>query len=183
VELLFLFAAGAAGGLIGDAGNVDAGVTRYLDGSVPFVWESPLWFPVLVGLAAAATGTLRLQLGSTRPGFDPRILIGAWAATVGVYAVTSVVPDDGTASTALVTMLGILVACFLADRPALICGLAAAVIGPAVEIAIVELELSEYTDAYDGLGGVAFLLPGLYLAFGVAVARITEQLVAWRDRG
>jgi hypothetical protein len=181
-ELLFLFAVGAGGALIGDAGNVQEGVTRYLDDSVPFVWESPLWFPVLVGLAAAATGVLRLELGPPRPGFDPRILIGAWAATVGIYAVTSVVPDDGLASTALVTMLGILVACFVADRPALICGIAAAVAGPVVEIAIVELEYSEYTRSYDGLGGVALLLPGLYLAFGVSVARITEQLVAWRDR-
>lgn len=181
-ELLFLFAVGAAGALVGDAGNVDAGVTRYLDDDVPFIWESPLWFPLLVGLAAAVTGALRLQLGPTRPGFDPRILIGAWAATVAVYAVTSVVPDDGPASTALVAMLGILVACFLADRPGLICGIAAAVLGPLVEIGIVELELSEYTADYDGLGGVALLLPGLYLAFGVAVARITEQLVAWRER-
>ena len=181
-ELLFLFAIGAAGALIGDAGNVQAGVTRYLDDSVPFVWESPIWFALLVGFAAVAIGALRLQLGPTRPGFDPRILVGAWAATVGVYAVTSIVPDDRTASASLVAMLGILVACFLADRPGLICGLAAAVLGPLVEIAIVELELSEYTDDYDGLGGVALLLPGLYLAFGVSVARITEQLVAWRDR-
>jgi hypothetical protein len=177
-----VFAIGAAGALIGDAGNVQEGVTRYLDDSVPFVWESPLWFPVLVGLAAVVTGALRLQLGPTRPGFDPRIVVGAWAAVVGIYAVTSVVPDDGTASTALVATLGILVACLLADRPGLICGLAAAALGPLVEIAIVELELSEYTGDYDGLGGVALMLPGLYLAFGVAVARITEQLVAWRDR-
>ena len=179
-ELVLLFAIGALGGLVGDAGNVDAGVTRYLDDSVPFVWESPLWFPLLVGLAAVAIAIVRLELGPPRPGFDPRIAVGGAAAVIGIYALTSIVPDDGTPSVALVTALAILVASVLADRPGLICGLLAAVIGPAVEIAIVELELAEYTESYDGLAGVALLLPGLYLAFGVAVARIAEELVARR---
>jgi hypothetical protein len=179
-DLLILFAVGAAGGLIGDAGNVQSGATLYLDDSGPFVWESPLWFPVLVGAATVATGVVRLRLGPPRPGFDVRIGLAAFASVVAIYSVTSVAGDDGTPAVALVFSLGVLVACFLADRPGVICGLIAAVIGPLAEIAIVGLDLSEYTDPNDSLFGVGLWLPGLYLAFGVAAARIAELLVARR---
>ena len=180
-DLLILFVVGAGGALIGDAGNVQAGVTKYLDDSVPFVWESPIWFPVLVGLATVAIGILRIALGPTRPGFDPRIGIAAGASVIAIYSVTSLTGDDGTAAVGLVFMLAVAVACFLTDRPGLICGLAAAFLGPAFEIAIIELDLSEYTELNDSLFGVGLWLPGLYLAFGVAVARITELLVARRS--
>jgi hypothetical protein len=180
-ELLFLFAIGAAGGMIGDAGNVQSGTTVYLDDSVPFIWESPIWFAALVGLGTVSIAILRLQLGPTRPGFDPRIGIAAMAAVVGIYSITSVAGDDGTAAVALVVTLAVIVACLLADRPAVVCGLAAALFGPAVEIAVVELDLSEYTALNDSLFGVGLWLPGLYFAFGVAVARITELLVARRS--
>jgi hypothetical protein len=173
-------AIGAAGGLVGDAANVDAAVTRYLDHSVPFVWESPIWFALLVGLAAASVGELRLRLGPTRPGFDPRIGIAAGAAVLGIYSLTSLTGDDGAAAVTLIVALAVITACVLGDRPGIICGLLAAAIGPLVEIVIVELDLSEYTAANDSLFGVGLWLPGLYFAFGVAVARITELLVARR---
>ena len=179
-ELLILFAVGAAGGLVGDAGNVAAETTRYLDHSVPFIWESPIWFPALVGLGTVSTGLLRLQLGSPRVGFDPRVGVGAFAAVVAIYSVTSLAGDDGTAAVTLVLMLAVITACILADKPGVICGLAAAVVGPIAEIVIVELDLSEYTALNDSLFGVGLWLPGLYFAFGVAVARITELLVARR---
>lgn len=179
-ELLVLFAIGAAGGLIGDAGNVGAGVTRYLESSAPFVWESPIWFPALVGLGMDSVGLLRIRLGPTRPGYDPRIGLGAIASVVAIYSTTSVAGDDGAAAVALVTTLAVILACLLADRAALICGLAAAIAGPIVEIAIVELELSEYSARNDALFGVGLWLPGLYFAFGVAVARISELIVARR---
>jgi hypothetical protein len=179
---LILFGIGAAGGLIGDAGNVSAETTRYLDHSVPFIWKSPVWFPALVGCGTVAVGFVRLKLGPTRPGFDPRLAIGAGAAVVGIYSITSVAGDDGTAAVALVATLAVITACLLADGPGLICGLAAAFVGPLVEIAIVELDLSEYTQLNDSLFGVGLWLPGLYFAFGVAVARITELLVA-RESG
>jgi hypothetical protein len=179
-ELLILFTAGAAGGLIGDAANVDAGITRYLDHSVPFVWRSPIWFPVLVGVATACVGVVRLQLGPVRPDSDLRVAIAAGASAVAIYAITSLVDNDEAAAVVLVTALGILTACAFADRQGLICGLIAMAAGPLVEIAIVQLDLSEYTSPNDGLYGVGPTLPGLYLAFGVAAARITEALVASR---
>jgi hypothetical protein len=156
---------------------VDSGATRYLDHSVPFIWRSPIWFPVLVGTATVSVGLVRLRLGSLRPG-PPQIAVAAGAAVVAIYAITSLVGNDGTAAVALVTMLGVLCACAFADRPGLICGLIAMVAGPLVEIAIVQLDLSEYNASNDALFGVGLWLPGLYLAFGVAAARITEVLVA-----
>ena len=90
-ELLTLFAIGAAGGLVGDAGHVQTGTTTYLDDSVPFIWESALWFPVLVGLATASTGELRLLARSPPPGFDPRTGAAAIAAVIAIYAVTALV--------------------------------------------------------------------------------------------
>ena len=179
-ELLILFAAGAAGGLIGDAANVNAGITRYLSDSGPVIWRSPIWFPILVGTATASVGVVRMLLGPVRRATDPRIAVGAGASAIGVYAVTSLVDNDETAAIALVTALGVLVACAFADRPGLICGLIAMAVGPLVEIAIVQLDLSEYTSPNDGLFGVGPTLPGLYLSFGVAAARITEVLLARR---
>jgi hypothetical protein len=180
-EIGILFAIGAAGGLVGDAGNVDAGQTRYLDHSWPFIWNSPVWFVALVGIATVSVGVVRVHLGPTRPGFDPHLLAGCIAAVIGIYAATSVAGDDGTASVALITALGVLTACVVGDRYGVVCGLAAAIAGPIAEIVIVNLDVSEYTAANDALFGVALWLPGLYLAFGVAVARITELLVAARS--
>ena len=181
-ELFVLFAIGAVGGLVGDAGHVQAGTTTYLDDATPFVWESALWFPVLVGLATASVAELRLRLGSPRPGFDLRTGLAAIAAVLAIYAVTALVYDEpeGPASV-LVMMLAVLVACWLAGgMPELVCGVAAAIVGPLAEILIVELDLAEYSPAADTLGGVALWLPALYFAFGFVAARLAELLVARR---
>lgn len=182
-QLAILFCVGAAGGLIGDAGHVEAGTTTYLDDATPFVWESALWFPILVGLATASLGELRLRLGPPRPGFDPRLGIAAIAAVIALYALTALVYDEpeGPATT-LIAMLAILIAAWLGGGgPALACGLVAAVVGPVAEIVIVELDLAEYAAAADSLFGVALWLPALYFAFGYTAARLAELLVAWQD--
>ena len=181
-ELLILFLVGAAGGLIGDAGHVQAGTTTYLDDETPFIWESALWFPILVGLATASVGELRLRLGPPRPGFDIRIATAAIAAVLALYALTAIAYDEPEQpATVLVAGLALLIAFWLdGGTPALICGLAAAVAGPLAEILIVELDLAEYSDAADGLFGVALWLPALYFAFGFVAARLAELLVARR---
>jgi hypothetical protein len=181
---LALFAVGAAGGLIGDAAHVQTATTTYLDDSVPFIWESALWFPVLVGLATAVTGELRLRLGAPRPGFDGRVAIAAIAAVLAIYATTALISDrpEGPATT-LVVMLAVLVACWLGGGlPALTCGAAAAVVGPLAEIVIVELEWARYAETADGLLGVALWLPALYFAFGYVAARLAEFAVALRPQ-
>jgi hypothetical protein len=179
-ELLVLFAIGAAGGLAGDAGHVQAGTTTYLD-DTPKIWESALWFPILVGLATASLGELRLRLGPPRPGFDLRLGAAAIASVLTIYAVSALVYDqpEGPATT-LVLMLAVLVVCWLADTPAAIaCGLIAAVAGPVAEVVIVKLDLAEYAESADSLFGVALWLPALYLAFGVLAAGSPS----WWSRG
>jgi hypothetical protein len=180
-ERAILFAIGAAGGLVGDAGHVQAGATTYLDDS-PSIWESAIWFPLLVGLATASLGELRMRLAPPRPGFDPRVGAGAVAAVLAIYALTALVYDEPEGpATVLVYALAFLVVCWLADGWAVVvCGLTAAVAGPLAEIAIVELDLAEYADAANSLLGVALCLPALYLAFGVVAARLAELLVARR---
>jgi len=181
-ELAVLFAIGAVGGLIGDAGHVQSGTTTYLDDATPFIWRSALWFPVLVGLATASLGELRLRLGPARPGFDPRTGVAAIASVLAIYAVTALVHDQPEEpATTLVAALAVIVACWLAGgRPAIVCGLVAAVAGPLAEIVIVELDLAQYADTADTLFGVALWLPALYFAFGFVAARLAELLVARR---
>jgi hypothetical protein len=181
-ELGILFLVGAAGGLIGDAGHVQSGTTTYLDDTTPFIWRSALWFPILVGLATASLGELRLRLGPPRPGFDARTGIAAIAAVLAIYAITALIHDRAEEpGTVLTATLAVLVACWLGGgNPALICGLAAAVVGPVAEIIIVELDLAEYATTADSLFGVALWLPALYFAFGFVAARLAELLVARR---
>jgi hypothetical protein len=181
-ELAILFLVGAAGGLIGDAGHVQSGTTTYLDDTTPFIWRSALWFPILVGLATASLGELRLRLGPPRPGFDIRTGIAAIAAVLAIYAITGLIHDQAEEpGTVLIAMLAVLVACWLGGgHPALICGLVAAVVGPAAEIIIVELDLARYSTSADSLFGVALWLPALYFAFGLVAARLAELLVARR---
>lgn len=181
-ELLALFAIGAAGGLIGDAGHVQTRTTAYLDDSLPFVWESALWFPLAVGLATATLGELRLRLGPARPGGDARLGIAAVAAVLALYALTALVHDQPELpATVLVAGLAILTGFWLdGGAPALICAALAAVVGPAVEAAVVAADLAEYAPTADGLAGVATWLPALYFAFGYAAARLAELLVAAR---
>jgi hypothetical protein len=84
-------------------------------------------------------------------------------------------------ATVLVLTLAVLVVCWLADGwAAIACGLAAAIVGPLAEIAIVELDLAEYAPSADSLFGVPLWLPALYLAFGVVAARLAELVVARR---
>jgi hypothetical protein len=183
-ELATLFLVGAVGGLIGDAGHVQSGTTTYLDDSSPFIWHSAIWFPILVGLATASLGELRLHLGPTRPGFDVSTAIAAIAAVLAIYAITALVHDvPEEPATTLIVMLAVIVACWLGGgRPAIICGLAAAVVGPVAEIVIVDLDLAKYSSDADSLFGVALWLPALYFAFGVVAARLAELLVARRPQ-
>ncbi len=184
---LALFAIGAIGGLIGDAAHVQAGATTYLSDAVPFIWESALWFPIAVGLATVATGQLRLLLGPVRPlpGIDGdgerlREAAAGIATVLAIYALTAVLADEPEGpATILVVMAAVL--CLLrfgSGVPALVCGLAAAVLGPLAEILLVEAGVAEYGPSCDGLFGVALWLPALYFAFGAVVSRLTELLMA-----
>ena len=177
-SLLLLFAIGCACGLIGDHAAVDTGATRYLDtGGVPFVWDSPIFFPAMVGLATAGIGELRLHLGRARPG-DLAEGAAAVASVVAIYLLTSILADTSTsAATAFIACLAVLVLVRFGDgRPAIVCGTIAAALGPLVEIIESEAGIFEYTSNVDDLFGVGPWLVPLYFAFGVVCARLGEML-------
>ena len=104
--------------------------------------------------------------------------VGAVAAVLAIYAVTSLVWDEPElAGATLCFGLATLVVCWLAEgRADVACALIAMVVGPLFEIAVVGLDVTEYADAADNLFGVPFWLPALYLAAGVAAARIAAML-------
>lgn len=147
---------------------------------MPFIWKSAIWFPLMVGTATGATAELRLRLGAARAG-DVWEAIAAVASVVAIYALTAVLRHQPLGpSTALVWALALLaVVRFGANRAGLICGVLIAVGGTVVEIVMVGAGVFEYAGQIDCLGGVPPWLPALYLAFGVAAARLAE-LVATR---
>ena len=177
-SLAGLFLLGAAGGLIGDQGHVASGTTAYLAParSVPFIWQSPLWFPVLVGLLTASLAELRLRLA-------PALILARWsdgvaavAAVLALYAITALVRHQPlAASTVLVYALAAVIWRALGGNlPAALCGVLAAIVGVCSEIALVGAGVFEYSHQIDRLAGVAPWLPALYFAFGAVAARLAE---------
>ena len=175
--LVVLFALGAAGGLVGDAGHVQSGTTTYLDRGVPFVWDSAIWFVAMVGTGTVALAWIRTRLGPLRPASVRDGVIGV-AAVIGIYAVTAALRDAALLpATAVVFCLAAVVLATMADGPALTCAALAAVNGTVIEIVLVEAGVFEYAEDIDVLFGVAPWLPGIYLAFGVVAARLAELLL------
>jgi hypothetical protein len=76
--------------------------------------------------------------------------------------------------------LAVITWCVLGDGPAVVCGVLAAVVGPVVEIALVEVGVFRYAESCDQLFGVGPWLVPLYFAFGV-VAALLGELAARSD--
>lgn len=178
-----LFVIGALGGLLGDAAHVQTGTTTYLSDAVPFLWESALWFPLAVGLGTVAVGELRSRLSppptsvpAPAEGGPLREAAAAVAAVLAIYAITALVSDrpEGAGTTLIVMLAALTAVRFASGGAAVLCGIAAALAGPAAEIVVVELDLAAYGADADGLAGVALWLPALYFAFGVVVSRLVE---------
>jgi hypothetical protein len=177
VAYVILFALGAAGGLVGDAGHVQSGTTTYLDHGVPFIWESAIWFVGAVGFGTVALGAIRVGLGPVRPGAMRDGALGV-AAVVGIYAVTAAMRNVALLpGTALVYALAALVLVLMADRAALVCAALAVVAGVGGEMVLAALDVFRYAPDIDVLAGVAPWLPGLYAAYGVVAARLGELLL------
>ena len=173
--VLFLFLLGGAAALIGDHSHVVTGTTEYLIHSDAFVWSSPIWFPVMVGGATVALAELRLHLPRPRTDVTPRQGLAGVAAVVSTYVVTALVHGaPGVPATALICALAAITWCALGDRPAVVCGVLAALIGPVVEIALVEMGVFRYAESCDQLFGVGPWLIPLYFAFGVVAALLGE---------
>jgi hypothetical protein len=174
-DAVLLFLLGAAASLVGDHSHVATGTTEYLSFAVPFVWSSPIWFPLLVALATVSVAELRLRMPALRTSVTARQGAAGVAAVVGIYVTTALVHSaPPVPANALVYALAVITWCALGDRWGAICGLIAAVLGPAVEAVIAAAGLARYADDSDALFGVAPWLPALYFAFGVVVALLAE---------
>ena len=174
-DAVVLFLLGAVASLIGDHSHVATGTTEYLSDAVPFVWSSPIWFPLLVALATVSLAELRLHMPALRTSVTARQGLAGVAAVVGIYVTTALVHTaPAVPANVLIYALAVITWCALGDRWGAICGLLAAVIGPAVEAVVAAAGLARYADDSDALFGVAPWLPALYFAFGVVVALLAE---------
>ncbi|RAU99495.1 diacylglycerol-binding protein [Mycolicibacter senuensis] len=180
---LLLFAVGAAAGLVGDHSHVVTGTTEYLPPSraVPFVWSSPIWFTVMVGAGTVILAELRLHLPAVRTEVTVRQGVAGVAAVLGSYVMTAIAHTAPQVPiTTLICAFAVLTYCALGDRPAMVCGVLAAVCGPAIEIAIAAAGQFRYATDSDALFGVAPWLVPLYFAFGIVAALIGEIAAATR---
>jgi hypothetical protein len=133
-EVIFLFVLGGAAALVGDHGHVATGTLRYYDTAltaVPFLWSSPMWFPVMVGAATVSLAELRLHLGPSRATVTVRQGLAGVAAVIGTYVVTALVHTAPVVpATTLVVALAVITWCALGDRLSIVCGVLAAVRKP-----------------------------------------------------
>ncbi len=175
-RLCWLFLLGAVVAPIGDHGHITTGTTTYLSRAVPFVWDSPLWFLVMVGLATAAVADLRLRITPPRPGVTWRDGVTALAALLAIYATTALLRHQPLVpATLLVGALTALAAAAFGDRAGLLCGVATAIGGVVVEAAMIATGFFAYAREIALLFGVAPWTPLLYFAFGVVAARLGER--------
>lgn len=171
--LLFLLGAGAS--LIGDHSHVITGTTEYFTKAVPFVWSSPVWFPLMVGAATVCLAETRLHLPAPRTTVTVRQALAGVAAVIGTYVTTALVHSAPVVpSTTLIVALAVITWVALGDVPAIVCGGLAAVVGPLVEIVLAKAGVFAYSGDSDGLFGVAPWLVPLYFAFGVVAALFGE---------
>jgi len=170
-----ILAIGFVIGLAGDACHVETGTTAYDWEDVPSIWNSAIWFPVLVSVAvlSAAWAGERFA-GKPARSRDRADAVTGIAAVLALYALTAVVRDQpDTVSVILIGALAVVIWSWWDPSPgALAVASAAAVLGPLAEIAIVEIDASHYSESADSLGGVAPWLTGLYFAAGAVGSRI-----------
>ena len=168
--------------LAGDACHVASGTTEYEWSGVPSIWNSQVWFPFLVAGAvlAAAWSAERFGVTAARPRNRADALTGA-ALVLVLYAVTALMRDvPATVSVVLTGAIAVAIWSWWNPSPgAFAVGVAAAVLGPAVEALIVALDGATYAD--DALAGVAPWLPCLYFGAGAVAAGIWGAIA--RDGG
>lgn len=181
-DVAVLFVVGAVAALVGDHSHVVTGTTEYLSFSVPFVWSSPFWFPLIVGAATVTIAEVRLRMPDVRTTLTPRHGLAGVTAVVGIYICTALVHTaPPVPAIGLIAVLAIVTWCVLGDRYGAVCGAIAAVVGPLVEVGIAASGVFRYTEGSDGLWGVAPWLTALYFAFGVVAATLGEIAAQLRD--
>jgi hypothetical protein len=170
-----LFVIGAVVTPFGDHGHIASGTTEYIARGGPFIWDTSIWFPLLVGIATVVLAEMRLRLGAPRSGLSWRDGLGAVAAMMALYAVTALVRHQPLGpATLLVASLVALLTAVIGDRASAICGLAAGAGGTVIEIALIAAKQFRYADDIGVFLTVAPWTPPLYFAFGVVAARLGE---------
>ncbi len=179
IGIVALFLIGAIGGLIGDACHVVSGTTTYLENPLPFVWESQLWFPIVVGAGTVTLGWIRVTFGPDDlevrsplgPGFDALAMIASvialYVLTAAVFGLHAELAVAGVYAVALV-----IVVAYARGPIDLLCGVLAVAGGVGLEILTAAFGLFEYGETVPSFLGVATWLPGLYLAYGVVAGRL-----------
>jgi hypothetical protein len=149
--------------------------TRYEWSGVPTVWRSAVWFPLLLaGAVLVAAWTAERAAGpAVRIRGRADVVVGA-ALVLALYGLTAALRHQPTTVSVLLTgALALALWAWWDPSPgALAVALAAAVLGPAAEIAIVAAGAASYRPGVDGLAGVAPWLPCLYFAAGAVAARL-----------
>ena len=173
-----VFALGVVVALCGDACHVASGTTVYDWEDVPTIWESAVWFPVLLGGAVLTVAFAGARAGLPwRPRTPADVVLGA-AAVLALYALTAVL--HGQPETVSVVLCGAIAVAIWAwwdpSPGALLLATVAAVTGPLAEALIVELGAAHYTSGSDSLLGVAAWLPCLYFAAGAVASGIWRPL-------
>lgn len=180
--LAVLFAIGAIGGLIGDMCHVVSGTTVYLEDPLPYIWESQLWFPLMVGGGTATLGWIAVTFGAKAAGpelEDPRREAAAMiASVVGLYALTALVRGEPSAVGIVLSYSVAALICFrfARDRIDWLCAGLATVVGVGTEMVLSAAGVFEYAGDIEQIIGVAAWLPAIYLAYGVVAARLGALL-------
>jgi hypothetical protein len=164
-------------GLAGDATHVASGTTRYEWSGVPEIWNSQVWFPFLIAASVLAAAWLgRLATLPSERSRRPADVIGGAALVLALYALTSLLRGrPATVSVVLTAAIALAIWSWWDPSPgAFAVATAAAVLGPAAEILLVELGAASYAD--DGLAGVAPWLPCLYFGAGAIASGLWAAL-------
>jgi hypothetical protein len=179
-----LFVLGVVVAPIGDHMHVVSGTERYDHHAyaVPYLWQVPITFPLMVAVATVALAVVRRWVGPSRHDVTARHALAGVAVVMGTYAVSALGIPHPAVSTTLVWAIALAGTAVLADGYAVAIGILTAVIGTAVEIVLTHAGLFAYSPANDQLAGVGGWLPALYLIFGVTVATLTEWLDDAGDR-
>jgi hypothetical protein len=166
-------------GLAGDATHVASGTTEYLWDDVPTIWKSAIWFPFFVagGVVFAAWVAERQGLPFVRERTRADVVTGA-GAVLALYALTAVLKGETeTVSMVLTAAIALAIWSWWDPSPrALTVAVAAAVVGPLVEIGVVEAGAARYAEDSDGLFGVAPWLPCLYFAAGAVASQLVPAV-------
>ena len=136
----------------------------------------------MVGAATVSLAELRLHLPDPRATVTARQGLAGIAAVLGAYVTTALVHSaPPVPSATLIVALAVITWCALGDKPSVVCGALAAIIGPVVEIVLVKVGVFAYNADSDGLFGVGPWLVPLYFAFGVVVAMLGELAARQRQ--